>query len=145
MSNWTHVAAIFRIDDIRFAGEKPNFTELFGRELSFYDSDELWDEANKNPESFLPLGSEGSLEMSVWTNPNIHCIAAYTVSIFGDLRDHDSIEEILNWFDEKCKAIKILRQAVITVDNERYGSATKTYGLEENEGDDQKEKEENLD
>lgn len=130
MSNWTHVAAIFRIDDIRFSGEKPDFTKLFGRELNYHDDDAIWEEAEKNPKAFLPCGSEGSLEMSVWTNPNVHCIAAYTVSIFGDLRDHDSIDEILNWFEEKCKAIDILRQAVITVDNERYGMATKTYGDE---------------
>lgn len=74
------------------------------------------------------MGSEGSLEMSVWTNPDPCCMAAYTVSIFGDLRDHDSTEEIINWFEEKCKELGgSIRQAVITVDNERYGTQTKTY------------------
>lgn len=126
MSNWTHVAAIFRIDSF---GCEQNFTEIFGRELNFHDGSAIWDEAEKNPESFLPCGSEGSLQMSVWVNPDVHCIAAYTVSIFGDLRDHDSIDEILNWFDEKCNAVWI-RQAVITVENERYGMKTKTYGEE---------------
>ena len=130
MSNWTHVAAIFRIDDIRFAGERSDFTKLFGRELHFHDDNALWYEAEQNPETFLPRGSEGSLNMSVWENPNEHSLAAYTVSIFGDLRDHDSIEEIISWFDEKCKAITMLRQAVITVDNERHGTKTKTYGEE---------------
>ena len=130
MSNWTHVAAIFRIDDLRFAGEEMDFTKLFGKELNFEGDRWVWDEAEMYPESFLPCGSEGSLKMSVWTNPNDHSLAAYTVSIFGDLRDHNSVDEIINWFDEKCKAIKMLRQAVITVDNECFGMKTKTYGKE---------------
>ena len=61
-------------------------------------------------------------------------MAAYTVSIFGDLRDHDDVDEIIYWFEEKCKALKEdknvpfwIRQAVITVENEQYGMRTKTY------------------
>lgn len=131
LSNWTHVAAIFRIDGIRFSGDEPDFKKLFGKELHWKDSADVWGEAKEHPENFLPYGSEGSLEMSVWTNPDIHCVTAYTVSIFGDLGDHDSIGEIIKWFDEKCKAIEeveILRQAVVTVENERYGVRTRSYG-----------------
>lgn len=127
MSNWTHVAAIFRIDHIRFNGQEKNFTEIFGRELSGWNGREVWVEADQHPERFLPYGSEGSLNMQVWTNPNPCCVAAYTVSIFGDLRDHDDVDEIICWFEEKCKGLAI-RQAVITVDNERYGMRTKTWG-----------------
>lgn len=127
MSNWTHVAAIFRVDGFRRAY---NFTEIFGKELNWNDSMDKWRESEEHPEQFLPLGSEGSLEMSVWENPDSSCLAAYTVSIFGDLRDHDNIDEIINWFDEKCKGIWI-RQAVITVENEMYGTSTKTYKYED--------------
>ena len=127
MSNWTHVAAIFRIDSFC---HNLNFTEIFGKELNWNDSMDKWIEAEEHPERFLPLGSEGSLNMSVWENPNSSCLAAYTVSVFGDLRDHDSIDEIINWFNEKCKGIWI-RQAVITVENEIYGMLTKTYGYED--------------
>ena len=128
MSNWTHVAAIFRVDC--FSHENKDFTKIFGKELNYYDSYEKWDAAREHPEHFLPFGSEGSLQMSVWKNPNESCMAAFTISVFGDLRDHDSIEEIIKWFDEKCSKLWI-RQAVITVENERNGIQTKTYSKEE--------------
>ena len=64
--------------------------------------------------------------MSVWDNPDTEDITAYTVSVFGDLRDHHSIEKIIKWFDEKCKKLWI-RQAVITIYNEWYGTKTKAY------------------
>lgn len=64
MSNWTHVAAIFRVDS--FLHEGKDFTKIFGKELDYYDSTEKWNEASDYPEHFLPLGSEGSLQMSVW-------------------------------------------------------------------------------
>ena len=126
MSNWTHVAAIFRVDYCHLYDHKPDFSKIFGQELDYYSAREIFFEADKHPEKFLPFGSEGSLKMSVWENPDRYCLAAYTVSVFGDLRDHYSIEEIMNWFDEKCKLISI-RQAVITVSNEYYGTQTKTY------------------
>jgi hypothetical protein len=134
MSNWTHVAAIFRIDSWRTHDGEMNLNKIFGRELNDFDTRDVWLEADKHPERFLPCGSEGSLQMSVWTNPDPCCMAAYTVSIFGDLRDHDDVDEIISWFEEKCKTLKedktipySIRQAVITVDNERYGTQTKTY------------------
>ena len=127
MSNWTHVAAIFRVDGFY---HDYDFTKIFGKELNSNDSIDKWWESQEHPEQFLPLGSEGSLKMSIWENPDHSCVAAYTVSIFGDLRDHNSIDEIINWFDEKCKGIWI-RQAVITVENEMYGTSTKTYKYEE--------------
>lgn len=124
MSNWTHVAAIFRVNG--FADNITDFTKIFGKELNFYDPIEKWNEADEHPEQFLPLGSEGSLQMSVWENPDTEDITAYTVSVFGDLRDHHSIEKIIKWFDEKCKKLWI-RQAVITIYNEWYGTKTKAY------------------
>lgn len=126
MSNWTHVAAIFRIDSF---SHNLNFTEIFGKELNYNDPMDKWEEAEVHPEQFLPLGSEGSLNMSVWENPNASCVASYTVSVFGDLRSHDSIDEIIKWFDKHCDAVWI-RQAVITVYNEYYGTQTKTYKYE---------------
>ena len=130
MSNWTHVAAIFRVDSLRLDNHRPNFTKIFGKELNYNDAREVFFEAEDHPERFLPCGSEGSLEMSVWENPDPCCVAAYTVSVFGDLRDHESVEEIINWFDAKCKMLSI-RQAVITVDNEWNGTQTKAYVYEE--------------
>lgn len=60
MSNWTHVAGIMRVDAIRPLGGKYNFTEILGKELHFDSSSSLWDEAEENPEKFLPMGREDS-------------------------------------------------------------------------------------
>lgn len=127
MSNWTHVAAIFRVDHFGFPHEEPlDFDKIFGKECLYHSSQDLWDEAEKHPEEFLPMGSEGSLHKSVWENPDHGCIAAYTVSVFGDLRDHDSLDDIIEWFNKTCEKLWI-RQAVVTVDNEWYGSRTLNY------------------
>lgn len=131
MSNWTHVAAIFRIDSFT---RDLKFDEIFGEELHWNDPENKWEDASNNPEKYLPLGSEGSLNISVWEEPDLSCIAAYTVSIFGDLRDHESVDEIIKWFDEKCKIVcdvAFIRQAVITVDNECNGTAAKTYIMDD--------------
>ena len=129
MSNWTHVAAIARIDEIRFdATETIDFTEIFGKSVHYGSPSEVWDDVERHPESFLPMGSEGSLNMSVWINPDISHMAAYVVSIFGDLRDHDDPDEIVEWFKNKLKDLAV-RQAIITVENERYG--TRSWTMEE--------------
>ena len=126
MSNWTHVAGIMRVDAIRPLDGKYNFTEILGKELHFDSSSSLWDEAEENPEKFLPMGQEGSLKMSVWDNPCKESLAAYTVSIFGDLRDHHDVDSIIEWFQGKCKMLPI-RQACITVSNEWNGAKTWSY------------------
>lgn len=123
MSNWTHVAAIFRIKCFH---RKLDFETLFGKEISAWSSYSEWEEAYAHPERFLPLGSEGSLKMTVWINQSPNHLGAFTVSIFGDLRDHDSADEIIRWFDEKCSRLDVY-QAAITVDNERTGIQTKDY------------------
>lgn len=128
MSNWSHVAGIIRIDDIRFDDKTPDFDKLVGKEMSYHEY------SFTNPEDidkskYLPMGTQGSLQKSVWINPNINHINAYTISIFGDLRDHDSTSEIIQWFKDKCKSISEdyrIRQAVITVENEWSGTESWT-------------------
>lgn len=56
--------------------------------------------------------------MTVWTNPDKQALSAYTVSIFGDLRDDDDPDAIVEWFKYKCRKLDV-RQACITVNNER--------------------------
>lgn len=129
MSNWTHVAAIVRVDNFRFDDSfnaNDYFEEVFGKELRWEANSKLWDEADEHPERFLPLGSEGSLTMNVWENPNKSCMAAYVVTIFGDLRDHDDPNAIVEWFQKKISDIWV-RQATITVENEWNGTVNWTY------------------
>jgi hypothetical protein len=128
MSNWTHVAGIIRVDRIRVDddAEELDFDEILGKECLSDSSRKVWDDALKNPDKYMPMGSEGSLQKSVWVNPNKGHVDSYTVSIFGDLRDHDNISEIIDWFIEKCNLLWV-RSAVITVENEWYGTKTYTY------------------
>jgi len=124
MSNWTHVAATVRIDHFRFTGE-PDFHEVFGKECLWDSPDETWADCRANPGDYMPMGSEGSLEMSVWDNPDKDQFASFTVSIFGDLRDHRSVEEIADWFEGKCSEVRF-RQAVLMAQNEFSGKTLVT-------------------
>jgi len=119
MSNWTHAAGIVRVDHIRAFGEI-DFDKVFGRECLWDSPDEVWDEYDNHPERFMPMGSEGSLQKSVWVNPKKSHLAAYTVSVFGDLRDHHDPQEIIDWFAEACRKVDA-RNAVIVVENEING------------------------
>lgn len=124
MSNWSHVAAVIRIDDFRMNDSVPDFEKLFGKTMTWDDMLGCGEEYDEK--EYLPMGSEGSLEMSVWVNNDIHKIAAYTVTIFGDLRDSDSAEEIISWFKDKCELIDKdflgVRNACIVVNNEWNGT-----------------------
>lgn len=136
MSNWTHVAGIIRIDYIKWEDTQGlDFDKLLGREC---DCEYKVYDATMHPESYLPMGSEGSLKKFIWVNPDDSYVARYTVSIFGDLRDHYSCDKIIEWFKNKCKLIdsgKVssgsIRQATITVNNDRSGTKSYTYKKEE--------------
>lgn len=125
MSVWSQVAMIFRIDYIDWNGNgELNFEEIFGKTYSW----EKREDYQLNPDSYLPMGSEGSLDMAVWVNPDKCCVDRYTVSIFGSLRDHEhkDVEELIEWFNKKCERLEP-RQAVLTIDNNLMGTITKTY------------------
>lgn len=126
MSQWTHVNASFRLDSI---GEIDDETliNIFGKPVDFYNMDKIEYDENwevKDKEKYLPMGSEGSLKMSIWHNPNTSCMASTTVSIFGDLRDYGSFNEIKKWFNRCCDALWI-RQAFCQVEVE--GCGTKVF------------------
>ena len=119
MSQWLQVAAIARIDDFRFEPVSveeatKRFEKVFGKECSWETGD--FDDAFEHPERYLPMGSEGSLKMSVYVNPHVSSMDSYTVSIFGSLRDVDikDAENIIDWFKDKISSLPT-RNAVIDV------------------------------
>ena len=118
MSNWTHVAGIIRVD--AFPYEELDFDKLIGEEWQYGDA--FYVTSN----DFLPDGSECSLQKSVWEDTDSSNIARYTVSIFGDLRDHNDPQEIIEWFKKKCDTLWV-RQAIITVWNEQNGTLDWRY------------------
>lgn len=126
MSVWSQVAGIIRIDGIQSLDGELDFDELIGRECRWDDSMEIWDDQEKYPEKYLPMGSEGSLHKSIWINPDKSNLDAYTISIFGSLRDHTDVDDIIEWFKNICNKF-VTRNATITIDNDLNGITTWTY------------------
>lgn len=134
MSQWTHVNASFRLDSFGRI-EDEELIDIFGKSIDFYHMDEIeYDEdwEVKDKDKYLPMGSEGTLEMSIWHNPNESCIASTTVSIFGDLRDYGDYEEIEKWFNKCCNAFGSIgiRQAFCQVNVEGFGTKVFQYEWE---------------
>ena len=116
MSQWTHVNAIFRLNSIgRISDEQ--IIEMFGKRVSYKGMSSIEYDENykiKNKEKYLPIGSEGTLERSIWHSEDESSLASTTVSIFGDLRDYGDFDEIERWFNKCCNRCWI-RQAVCQV------------------------------
>jgi hypothetical protein len=111
MSQWTHVNASIRFDEIMNIGLLPTEKEL-GKICRWEDEDTShWD----NPD--LPCGSEGSIDYKIIKNPDGSCMAAMVVVFFGDLRDYDNADEILNYFERVTKG-KMIRSGVLEIDVE---------------------------
>ena len=130
MSVWTHVAGVIRVDDIRFDNHLPNFDKIVGKECLFESSENIWRDMENNPNDYMPYGSEGTLQKSVWIDPDKSSMAAYTISVFGDLRDYEEPQPIIDWFIKVCDRFEWIRQAVITVDTE--GQETLNYVYKNN-------------
>lgn len=129
MSVWTHVAGVVRFDDFRiFNDGHVDWDVIFGKELRYTDYD-AWDDYDNDHSKYMPAGSEGSLQKTVWENPDRNCAAAYTVTVFGDLRDYDDPDAIIQWFkkvlDESGMSV---RNAVITTESEYGVGKTYVYG-----------------
>lgn len=109
MSVWTHVNGSIRVDSIRMLG-KPDFSKIFIKSL--------WENTNTNCN--MPEGSEGSLDFRIIENPNKDSLAAYTVSIFGDIRDYskERLQDIKDWFERVIKECGMIRQAILQIDFE---------------------------
>lgn len=106
MSVWTHVAGVIRVDSIRGLTPAPKFDKIFVKSL--------WGDENI---SNMPSGSEGSLDYRVIKNPDKSSMAAYTVVIFGDLRDYgaDGTEDIKDWWEHVLSEFEMIRQAVLQI------------------------------
>ncbi len=130
MSNWSHVAAVIIIDDFRLDKSVPDFEKLFGKTMTYED---LLETDDFSKEDYLPMGSEGSLRMSVHANEDVSSMAEYEVSIFGDLRDHNDPDELIEWFKGICRLAEHnfvgVRSACISVENEING--LRTWAMED--------------
>lgn len=118
MSVWTHVNGVIRFDGIAALGDsKPDC----GNMAHFEDSEEVWDKCD------IPCGSEGSLTINIWENPDETCLARWTVTIFGDLRDYDNDDEIIEYFNRITKD-NFIRDGLFSIN----GSTVNAYMYEQN-------------
>ena len=129
MSNWTHVAAVVRVDSI-FADRHALggiATQAFGKPCLWESPMSVWEDQKKHPYEYLYMGSEGSLNMVVNEEADTSSICLGTITIFGDLRDTNSAEDVVVWFKEcldKLDKNAFVRQAVITAQNEQNDTVT---------------------
>ena len=128
MSRWTHFAGCIRVDSIQSMMPRPKFDEIF-KTCTFESNERTWKECN------VPKGSEGSIQVTVVTNPKTSSMAAYAILIYGDLRDFGSkedIESVRIWFDSVCKQLVMIRQAVLQLfDTSDENSCVLEYKEEE--------------
>lgn len=117
MSHWTHVCGCVRIDSIFHEDVNARIEEVFGKILCYDDLYEEWKLQESNPELYTPTGSEGGIKYFVWENPEECHMASHTVSIWGDLRDYTSVEEIAEWFNKIVyNSGFCIRDAVLSID-----------------------------
>ena len=121
MSIWTHVAGTIRIDHLRSfdINPTPDFDNIF-KKFIYTDTLDISELRKGAEECNMPTGSEGSLDYRVIENPNENDICAYTVVIFGDLRDFgkDNINEIKDWWKNMLSKFAMIRQAVLQIQPE---------------------------
>lgn len=117
MSQWTHVCGCIRVDCLDHEKVNSRIEEILGKILYFESPMWEWELQDSNPELYTPTGSEGGIEYDVWENPNHSCMASHTISIWGDLRDYCSVEEITKWFNKILyNSGWLIRDAVLSID-----------------------------
>lgn len=114
MSTWTHVIGSIRFDGLPGMTPDPDC----GTQCTFEDDEEQWDKCN------IPCGSEGSLIVSSWRDPSGQGLARDTVTIFGDLRDYEDEQAIIDYFHRIVSGMMV-RQACFSFFVE--GKETRTF------------------
>jgi len=120
MSTWTHIAATIRYDALRIPG-MPSMKPDLGKTCSFDSTESEWDACN------VPCGSEGSLQHSLWVNPNVTHMAAYVVTIWGDLRDYQDVEEVIDYLKRITGKKMLVRGGVAQIEVSYAGTVVLHY------------------
>lgn len=116
MSVWTHVAGCIRVDSIKCIYDiTPEIKKIF-KSCAFESPRKDWDTCN------MPCGTEGSVQWSLWVNPDESALASHTITLFGDLRSYGKEEEndFVSWWKRvlselaTCKGSFGVRDAIIS-------------------------------
>lgn len=127
MSQWTHVSGIIRVDsfvdeEVTKEKEEKLLKGLLGPIRNY-------DEEKSSEQCHLPCGSEGSLKYEVSITGYAHrepdyfsaSVSRGHISIWGDLRDYEDYQEILDWFKSLCSSMEkeigySVRDSILTID-----------------------------
>jgi len=125
MSQWTHVAGVVRVDGMGMVlgmtpiDEEQAIEKVMGKTVSYDSPKEEWDKCT------VPCGSEGSLQYKVDIHGTRSSLYRGTVTIWGDLRDYDNVNELVSWFKKVIGSFNIskdfpfgIRDAVMSIDVE---------------------------
>lgn len=104
MSVWTHVLGSIRFDGLSGIDPVPDC----GKTCTWEDDETAWNECN------VPCGSEGSLIISMWESPPDSGRDTYVATIFGDLRDYDDDQSIIDYFNNITNG-RSINQAFFTI------------------------------
>lgn len=103
MSVWTHLNSSLRIDSLRHL--MPDAEQRLRKCIE---------------ENMI----EGGLTYELWVNPQVNALAAFTLNIFGDLRDFDNDKAIEEFFqaiiDFTIKNSMCFRNSIIEIDVETH-------------------------
>lgn len=105
MSQWTHVNAMIRIDGIKDMSIPPDL----GCIVDFDNNVGMWGACD------IPCGSEGSLHHSIDTVGE--GLVLWNVYVWGDLRDYDNREEIMEYLNRIIKG-QLVRSGVAEINVE---------------------------
>lgn len=109
MSIWTQVNGQIRLD--KFYGEpEPDL----GKMAIFTVNTHGEDARKMLSECEVPCGSEGSLRWKFHKNVSSNSVCWGYISIDGDLRDYDNVNEIVEWLNNYIKG-RVVRQGVLQV------------------------------
>jgi hypothetical protein len=127
MSQWTHVAGVVRLDALRLDDgyKRPQL----GREIHWGETEY----ARPNDEFSVPEGSEGCLYVACHEDPDRKSLSSYTITVFGDLRDYDNEQEVVDYFNKLANpgiSVGYVRQAIFTVDVEGRSEAVYRFEFE---------------
>ena len=126
MSVWTHVNCSIRIDAVRINDSgKSKITELKKKLGKIIE----WEDLSTVPDNPIPNGTEGSLRYQIIKNTDRASLAAYLIIIWGDLRDYNDHNEVLQYFKSVIEG-EMIRSLVFEIDVE---GSSKIHGYYDDE------------
>lgn len=130
-SVWTHVNASIRIDAYRSTlGEHSPLNDL-DKVVTYRDIMQAHKQKRELPKTKLPMGSEGSLNYILYQDTDLSVTSAYVLVIFGDLRDYNNTQEIIDYINTISKNW-IIRSGLIEVTVSDRGTSIWAYDDNEN-------------